>query len=157
MWHQTPTFNRATVGTRRWMGQGSTEALPASGFRHLLGDKKKPLTLGLGPTAGVYIQASEGNQGQSLSRMAGQGCVDRAVVGPGWDISSGCSRAGDVFSGLSGAGTDSSGGWNAILHCGRGSARDRQGHLFPNRVSPVLKLKQSNQKSGFPTLLYNQR
>lgn len=52
--------------------------------------------------------------------MAGQGCGGARLghqLGRGHV--QGYSRAGDVSSGLSGAGTDSSRGWNAILCCGR--------------------------------------
>lgn len=80
--------------------------------------------------------------------MAGQGCGGvRLGHQLGRGHAQGCSKAGDVSSGLSGAGTDNSRGGNAILCCGR------KGHLFPNRVSQVLRLKQSNQKPGFPVLL----
>lgn len=85
MWHQSPTFNRATVGTRRWMGQESAEAVPASGFRHLLGGKKEPWPgWDFGQLEGFGSRPARVTW---VSRMAGQGHVDRAIVGPGWDIS----------------------------------------------------------------------
>lgn len=125
MWHQTPAFNSAIVGTWRWMGQGSAEAFPASGFRHLLRDKKQPWPWrNFGQQEGIQ---SRGNQ-DNWAGPCGQGCGEARLghqLGRGHV--QGCSRAGDVSSGLSGAGADSSRGWNVILHHGRGSARGREG------------------------------
>lgn len=144
MWHQTPIFNWATAGTRRWMGQGSAGALPASGFRHCLGDKKKPWP-------GWDFGQQEGFRSGRARVTMGWAVWTGARLGHqlSWGHVQGYSGAGVVSSGLSGQALTPPGAAMPSCTVARGVPGAGRGICFQTD-SQVLRLKQNNQKPGFP-------
>lgn len=130
------------------MGQGSPEALPASGFRHLPGDKKPRSCWDFGQQEGIRSRGKQDNwagpcgQGCGEARLGHQltGAVHRAVAVLGM-----CRLASGQALTAPGAG---------IPSCTVAGGLPGAGRVICFQIfAPECKDKQNNQKPGFSTLL----